>query len=71
LRNINLVHLSVGRACTQNTLIQIYTLYLPVLLLVVILAMVFHPPTVLAAEQLAINMYAASAISPYVNLSMG
>jgi hypothetical protein len=46
---MELVHLSVGRAWTQNTLIHIYTLYLPVLLLVVILVMVFHPPTVSAA----------------------
>jgi hypothetical protein len=43
---MNLVHLSVGRAWTQNTLIQIYMLYLPILLLVVMLVMVFHPPTV-------------------------
>jgi hypothetical protein len=43
---VDVVHLSVGRAWTQYTLIQIYTLYLPVLLLVVILVMVFHPPAV-------------------------
>jgi hypothetical protein len=46
---MDLVHLSVGIVWTQNTLIQIYTLHLPVLLLVAILVMVFHPPTVSAA----------------------
>lgn len=46
---MDLVHLSVGRACTQNTLIQSYTFYLPVLLLIVVLVMVLHPPTVSTA----------------------
>jgi hypothetical protein len=46
---MDLVHLFVGRTWTQNTLIQIYMLYLPVLLLVVMLVMVFRPPTVTAA----------------------
>jgi len=46
---MDLVHLTVGRAWTQNTFIQIYMLYLPVLLLVIVLVMVFHPPRASAA----------------------
>lgn len=43
---MDLVHLSVGRTWTRNTLIKIYAVHFPVLLLVVIIVIVFHPQTV-------------------------